>query len=308
MLSIRRALGWLGIVTAAVVGLGGIYVVPQDEIGVVRRFGAVLPEPRTPGLHWGLPWGLDRLDRIKPNQARTLTVGTSMLADGESGEFLTGDRNLIRFEALVQYRVRETTAYLFATASAEQALRRAVESALAEAAAARDVDSLLTNGRSEFAERVRQGTQDRADAWGLGVSIRAVRLGRVAPPAAVAAAFSDADRARSERQQFVNRAEEYRGQAQAEAQAMARERLDRAESEHVRTVEKAKGEAARFRALRTEVAASPTSARNRMYLEMLAEVLPSFRRTVVLNAGQDLDVTLDALDARGEAVPTRSEP
>ena len=54
---------------------GLMAVLSRTRSGVVRRFGAVLREPWGPGLHWGLPWGLDRVDRIKPGQTRTLTVG-----------------------------------------------------------------------------------------------------------------------------------------------------------------------------------------------------------------------------------------
>ena len=48
----------------------GVAVVQQDEVGVVRRFGAVTAEPWAPGLHWGLPWGLGRIDRVSIDQAR----------------------------------------------------------------------------------------------------------------------------------------------------------------------------------------------------------------------------------------------
>ena len=53
----------------------GLTIVQPDEVGVVRRFGAVLAEPWEPGLHWGLPWGIDRVDRLKVNQTRTLSRG-----------------------------------------------------------------------------------------------------------------------------------------------------------------------------------------------------------------------------------------
>ncbi len=88
---------------------------------MVRRLGAVLAEPWEPGLHWGLPWGLDRVDRLKVNQTRTIAVGASgsieapisRAPDPASDDFLTGDLNLVTAEALVQYRVRDPAAYLF---------------------------------------------------------------------------------------------------------------------------------------------------------------------------------------------------
>ncbi len=69
---------WFGFATGVILLAylaTGLVVVAQDEAGVVRRFGAVLTEPWGPGLHWGMPWGIDRVNRVKPGQTRTLTVG-----------------------------------------------------------------------------------------------------------------------------------------------------------------------------------------------------------------------------------------
>src|SRR4051812_19383077 len=99
-----------GRVTTALAGLAslaylatGLAVIPPDELGVVRRFGAARAEPYGPGLHWGLPWGMDRVDRVKIDQARTITVGArglqsaplSRSPDPASDDFLTGDLNLV---------------------------------------------------------------------------------------------------------------------------------------------------------------------------------------------------------------------
>src|SRR5262249_5050490 len=187
----------------------GLTVVQQDELGIVRRFGAVLREPWGPGLHWGLPWGLDRIDRIKPGQTRTLTVGardpqSAPLASSpnpETDDFLTGDLNLVSAQAILQYRVLDPVAFLFAARSVDATLAALAESALTRALAGRSIDDVLTTGRAEVAERMLRAVQERADLQGLGISIRAVRLGRVAPPVPVAPAFADAARARSDRRQ-----------------------------------------------------------------------------------------------------------
>src|SRR5215207_8208968 len=130
----------------------GLAVIQQDEVGVVRRFGAVLAEPWGPGLHWGLPWGLDRVDRLKPGQTRTLTVGArgeqgaplSQAPDPSSADFLTGDLNLVSARAIVQYRVLEPVRFLFASRSVDAALAAAAESALTRALADRSIDDVLT--------------------------------------------------------------------------------------------------------------------------------------------------------------------
>ena len=74
----------------------------------------------------------------------------------------------------------------------------------------------------------------------------AIRLGRVVPPSAVAPAFADAARARSDRRQTITRAEEYRDRARSEARGQAREIADLAAGQVDRLVQPARGEAARL--------------------------------------------------------------
>ena len=278
----------------------GVTVVQQDEIGIVRRFGAVLREPWGPGLHWGLPWGLDLVDRIKPGQTRTLTVGArdpqsaplAQAPNPENDDFLTGDLNVVTAQAILQYRVLDPVAFLFAARSVDATLAAVAESALTQALAGQSIDDVLTTGRAEVADRMLRAVQERADLQGLGVSIRAVRLGRVAPPVPVAPAFADAARARSDRRQAVTRAEEYRDRAQADARSQAREIADRGAGQFDRLVQGARGDADRFTKVLAESRKDLTATRQRLYLEALAELLPRFARKVVVASGQDLDISL----------------
>jgi membrane protease subunit HflK len=278
----------------------GVTVVQQDELGVVRRFGAVLREPWEPGLHWGLPRGIDQVERIKPGQTRTLTIGArdpqaaplAQAPNPETDDFLTGDLNLVTAQAIVQYRVLDPAAFLFAARSVDATLAATAESALTRALAGRSIDDVLTTGRAEVADRMLRTIQDRADLQGLGISIRAVRLGRVAPPVPVAPSFADAARARSDRRQVVTQAEEYRDRALADARGQAREIADRAAGRFDRLVQGAKGEADRFVKVLAESRKDLAATRRRLYLEALAELLPRFARKVVVAPGQDLDISL----------------
>lgn len=292
----------LAVVAAGLVGYlaTGLAVIQQDEVGVVRRFGAVLPEPWAPGLHWGLPRGLDRVDRVARERARTVTVGArgpgaaplSRSPDPTADDFLTGDLNLVTAEAQIQFRVVRPVDYLFATRSTDAAIGALGESALATALAGRAIDDALGAGRAEVAEQMRREVQAGADAQGLGISVRAVRLARVAPPALVAPAFADVARARSDRRQAVTRAEEYRDRAQADARGLAREAADRASARHESLVQTARGVADRFARLAAEVARDPRAARQRLYLETVADLLPGLSRKVVVAPGQDVDLSI----------------
>ena len=297
----QRAIWAAGIVLAVTsYAATGVTALQPDEVGIVRRFGAVRHEPWEPGLHWGLPWGMDQVDRIKVNQTRTIAVGATgqtaapllRAPDPVSDDFLTGDLNLVTAEALVQYRVRDPAAYLFRTTGVEETLAAIAEWQMTRALANRGIDELLTTGRAEVALGLTRAIQAMADQDGLGVSIVAIRLGRVVPPTAVAPAFADAARARSDRRQAITRAEEYRDRTRSEARGQAREIADLAAGRFDRLVQPARGEAARFTQVLAEARKDAGAFRQRLLLETLAELLPRFRRTVVVPPGQDLDITL----------------
>lgn len=289
----------------------GLAVIRQDEIGVVRRFGAALSEPWQPGLHWGLPRPLNRLDRVKVAQTRTLTVGAQGIADApfsqapdpEADDVLTGDLNLVTAQATLQYRVDDPVAFLFSSANLEAVLSAATQTALTEALATRSVDDVLTTGRAEVADRMTGQIQQQADRLGLGVSVRAVRLGRVAPPLPVADAFADAARARSDKRQLVTGAQEYQDRAMAEARSQAVEIADQAAARQDRQVQLARGDADRFTRLLAEASQNRQATRQRLYLDALSQILPRFARKVVVQPGESLDLGMFA-----DQFPTSPEP
>lgn len=278
----------------------GLAVIQQDEVGVVRRFGRPLEEPWRPGLHVGLPWGLDRLDRLKTEQTRTLTVGSPGTADAPlagatatgQDDRLTADLNLVEVQAILQYRVTDAVAFRFAARSIDAALTTAVESAITRNLASRGVDDVLTTGRAEIADAMARAIQQQADREGLGISVRAIRLGRMAPPAPVAPAFADAARARSDRRQRVNEAEEYRDRARSDAEGRAHEIADRSAATYDRDVQLARGEAERFTKLLDASRIDTASTRRRLYLDAIADLLPRLGRKVLVAPGQDLDLSL----------------
>lgn len=299
-MSARQWTAAAGISVAFLYMFTGLTMIPQDEVGVLRRFGAVSAEPWPPGMHLGLPWGIDRVDRIKRDEARMIRVGASRLEtapmsrapDANTEDFLTGDLNLATAEAQVQFRVVKPEQYLFATRSADAAVAALAESALTRALATRAIDDVLTTGRSEVSEQLRREVQKQADDQGLGVVIRDVRLGRVTPPAAVAPAFADAARARGDKRQAVTKAEEYSDRALADAKGQAREITDRAAAAVDYQVQLARGEADRFTSRLMEARKSPIAIRQRLYLEALAEILPRFARKVVIPRGESVDLSV----------------
>src|SRR5438128_10228500 len=92
--------------------LSAVTEVRPGERAVVRRFGRVLDEKPKPGLWIGLPWGMDRVDRVPVDLARRLLVGYQPDAQADSvqtppGQLLTGDHNLVNVQVALIYTVNE---------------------------------------------------------------------------------------------------------------------------------------------------------------------------------------------------------
>src|SRR5579871_4300354 len=121
--SLRSASSWtrrrILIAIAAAWVLSGTYLVAPDQQAVETLFGKVVVPRAMPGLHYALPWPVERVIKLKVRQQQRLVVGGD-LPDGVLGrtqplasQFLTGDQNIINARVVVQYSVSVPSDYLF---------------------------------------------------------------------------------------------------------------------------------------------------------------------------------------------------
>jgi membrane protease subunit HflK len=283
----------------------GWCVVAPGEVVVVRRLGRVIEPPWGPGLHWHLPAGIDRLDRIRTAAVRRLTIGqggpASVDRDPSAGEVMTGDLNLLRIEATIQYRVADPVAHALNSDRAEDLLGRAAEASMVRSLARRGVDAALRTDRGRIAQEVRDELQSVADARRLGVLILGVSLTDARPPGEVAADFADAQAAESRRDDRINVARTYESVQLATASARGEAVRESARAEASRVLVTARADADRFLALLTEVGRSRELTVRRLYIETVQSLLARVRRKLILPPGDTLDLTV--LGLRGQPAP-----
>jgi membrane protease subunit HflK len=274
----------------------GLYFVQPDEQVVVRRFGRLLTVPREPGPHFGLPWGLDRIDRLKPREVKQVTIGPLNLGGEAVGaslsHFLTGDRNLVLVRATVHYTITDPARYLFQTTAVDPMIASAGETAMSAVLAGQSVDHVMTLGKRELGELMCGKLQGLVDQYDLGVTIRSVDVGSVDPPPEVAEAFDNVISALRQRDREINLARGYADRTMSQARAAAQRILDQAHGDGDRRVRKAQGEAERFEKLLAEYRRSPGLTAQRLYLETMAEVLPRFRAKLIMDADTDMDLSI----------------
>jgi modulator of FtsH protease HflK len=283
-------------VAAALYALTGITLVAPDQQVVVQRFGAVLDTPGGPGLHVYLPWGLDRIHRLKPREIKSVSVGASVSAGTPVGtvpaQFLTGDRNLVNVRATIQYTVRNPVRYVLQSDDVAALIAAAAESSLARQLAATPVDHALTLGKRELGIVVAEHLQQQLDRYDTGVAVRSVDLAGVEPPADVADAFDEVVTALRLREQLVHEAQGTAHRLLAESQSESQQILDLAEAERDRTIRSAQGDSERFLRLSSEYDRAPALTVQRLYLESLAELLPRLRSKLLLDDGSSVDLSI----------------
>jgi len=279
----------------------GLYTVETNQRAVVRRFGRALPELKGPGLKLGLPYGFERVDRMKLREPKRVAVNSS-LTDRASGrltepllaECLTGDRNLIQIPAVVQYDIADPKAYLLRAADVPALVRSATAAGITSVVSSMGVDDVLTVERRTVRTRAIARAQELLDRYGVGVRVTAISLEGMGPPEEVADAFRDVNNARWDRDRAINDAEGYLRRVLPQARGEARRVLLEADGYYDETVQRARGDAARFdkmAAAATGQGRRPTLLR--LVLETMEEVLPRLNKIVVDGeAGRQLDLGL----------------
>jgi membrane protease subunit HflK len=215
----RKLMRWL-LVLLVVGGLGaylatGLTQVRPGERAVVRRFGRVLPDKPGPGLWVGLPWGMDRVDRVSVDALRRVEVGYRPDQDEDPqatppGQLLTGDHNLVNVQVVVGYTVRENEVaeYLLQQDRADGLVARVAETVVAEWVAGRGVDDVLLHGRSLLRGRLVEECSRRLAPYHLGVEVQQADVAYLFPPQQVKSAFDAVTKAQTEIMKQVNEAEE----------------------------------------------------------------------------------------------------
>jgi len=284
--------------------LSGVHTIAPAEIGIVERFGRRLVPDEDPGLHYTLPWPIDRLTRVQAKQIRTVEIGFRSNAakpDAEpaayewnvqhrAGRFqtipdeslmLSGDQNMMEVNAVVHYRLARPDQFVLRQLDGEATVRAATQGAVTFIATATPLDEILTTGRKSVEARVKAELQSRLDRYQTGVEVLHVQLLDVHPSLEVVDAFRDVSGAYEEKNRMINEAEAYRNEQIALSRGNAKALIAGAEGYSLDKKNRSNGDAARFLLRESGYAANPAITETRLYLETMEQILPGKRKLIV---------------------------
>jgi membrane protease subunit HflK len=286
------------IILAAVIFFAtGLYTVNPEEVGVIQRFGKYLSTTQ-PGLHFKIPFGVDKLTKVKVKLVfkeefgfRTLQAGVrskySARSYNQEAIMLTGDLNIADVEWIVQYRIKDPVNYLFNVRNVEETMRDVSESVIREVVGDRSVDEVIVLNRKEIADKSEIMLQEELDIYKAGLEIVTINLQNVNPPEAVQPAFNNVNSAKQGKERIINEAWQNYNQVIPEAQGKAKRTIEEAEGYSIDRVNRANGDANRFIQMYNQYRYSKTVTRKRLYLEMMEKVLPKVEKKYIVDDAQN---------------------
>lgn len=264
----------MGLIAIIILGLwaaSGIYKIEQAERGIIMQFGAY-KETVQSGLHWHLPRPIQTVIKVNVAKVYSISVDETML---------TQDENIVDIEGTIQYRVDNPTDFLFQTVSPEVTLKDATESALRESIGRQKMDFVITEGRAAISDDVQTLTQLVIDSYKTGLTITEVNIRQAKPPEAVKAAFDDVNKAREDQVRYLNEAEAYRNEVVPKARGAGARLKAESEAYQQEVIARAEGNADRFTSMLKEYKRAPGVTRDRLYIDMVEEVLANSTKVMI---------------------------
>ena len=278
---------WTGLVALALIGgyLGsGFYVVKADERGVVRRFGAMAILVG-PGMHYRIPWPVDRVDVLKTTSVMKTRAGVNRPRtepQANNGmEVLTGDTNILSIGLDLQYTIKNPVNFLLQTEKPQELIGTTAQSRLTEAVISMPIDEVLTTGRITIQDEVKRQTQETLDRYRSGIQVTSVNITDITLDRSVAQSFQDVADAMADREKLRNEGLAYMNDLLPKARGEAHQAVSNAQNYQEQRIAQAVGDTDRFLALLHEYERAPEVTRSRIYLDAMEKILPKTKLYVI---------------------------
>ena len=276
----------------------GFYRVEPDEQGIELLFGKWNQTTTEPGLHYFFPTPIGQTITPKVEVIRKINVGFRSASDLgfssntnaerkviEESLMLTGDQNISDVRFTVLYKIKDAGNFLFNLRNPETTVKDMSESVMREVVGQRDLQFLLTEGRQEVEQVVRNLLQEILDFYKSGVMVQSIQLQSVDPPDQVIDAFDEVQRARQDKERLVNEANSYLNKIVPNARGEAAKLVEEARAYKEQVVKQAEGIAQNFIDVYNSYKDAKEVTRRRIYLETLREVLDGKNKIILDDNG-----------------------
>jgi len=272
-----------------------VFIVDQTSQAVITRFGK-FTGIREPGLHFKLPFGIDRNYTVKVKKVETEEFGFRTTRSGNLPAYasqstesvmLTGDLNIVDVEWIIQYRVTDPKAWVFNVNERRDTIRDVSRSAINMMVGDRAIMNIMGTERSAIEDAGLIFMNETFRGYGLGIDVIAVKLQNVTPPSGVQQAFEDVNKAMQDLERLINEGMQAYNEEIPKARGEAERIIQIAQGYAAERVNMANGDVARFNSVYAEYTRSPSVTRQRLYYEMIEEVFKNEKGMTIIDRNLD---------------------
>lgn len=269
------------------------YTVDANENGIVLRFGKYY-KTTYPGLHLKLPWGIDKLYKIKVGYQwkeefgfRTARPGVKTIYSKnrftDESWMLTGDLNIADVQWIVQYKIKDPFKFLFNVREQSGTIRNVAEAAMRFIVGDRSFQEVLQSDRRIVAQLAQEYMQETLNNYDMGVNIELVQLITVQPPGPVFDSYNEVNRAKQEQETAINEANQVYNKEIFRIRGEAERMVQEARGYSINRINRASGDAKLFTSVFNEYQRAREVTRQRLYLETMEKVMRSVDKKVLID-------------------------
>ena len=269
------------------------FTVEPEEVGLILRFGKYV-RIANPGLNFKLPSPVEKVIKVPVQRQLKEEFGFRSLQPGirtqlnprnyeNESLMLTGDLNVAVVEWITQYRIRDPYKFLFKVKKPQTTFRDMNEAIMREVIGNHSVNDILTTGRQQVADRVKQELQALCNKYETGIVVEQIVLQDVTPPDPVKPSFNEVNQAQQEREKMINEAKARFNKVIPKAKGEALRMIQQAEGYATDRINRAKGDAAFFNALYSAYQLAPEVTRQRLFLETMDEIYPFVKQKIIID-------------------------
>ena len=286
------------VIALAIGALSCFYTVDDKQQAVVTTFGKV-SDITDAGLHFKLPFGIQKVEKVDVNVYQKIELGYSTSGDDyylvneNESTMITGDYNIVNVDFFVEYKISDPVQYLYSSNDPELILRNLIQSQVRNVVGSTSVDAVLTDGKENIQIQVKDLVTQILEEYDIGLTLVDVRIQDSEPPTQdVIEAFKAVETAKQQAETVVNDAKAYQNAQLPDAQARADKLLQNAQYLKQARINEATQQVAMFSAMYEEYALNPEITRSRMYYEAISQILPGVKLYINTGDGSNVDMLM----------------
>jgi len=271
------------------------YLVNDKQQAVVTTFGKFTGITEA-GIHFKIPF-IQYAELVDVNVSLKEEIGYRTYPDGSTprvpneSKMITGDLNIVNVDFFVEYRISDPYKFLYHSENPRDILKNITQSSIRNIISSYEVDDILTTKKGEIQTKIKDLIDIELITYDIGLMLTGIKIQDAEPPTPeVIAAFKSVETAKQDRQTAINQAKAYENANIPRAQAEADQLIQNAEFLKQDRINDAKKQVAMFDAMFNQYKLNPEINRQRMYYEMIEQVLPGVK--VYINAGENNNVSM----------------